>query len=149
MRRLKVILTGKVEEPKSLLGNSDSAAMLLQETMSRTPETEFQEHFWVIPMDVKGRPLCEPYLLFKGAQDSSIVDQKILFRILLNVPQCTQFIVAHNHPTCDIQPSAADHAVTRKLKSAAEILGFRFLDHLIVSYNSPKFYSFRTEGYLE
>ncbi|MDR1930090.1 MAG: DNA repair protein RadC [Treponema sp.] len=48
--------------------------------------------------------------------------------------------VAHNHPSGKLNPSREDDEITRRLKDAAEILGIRFLDHLIFSEDS--FYSY-------
>ena len=41
-------------------------------------------------------------------------------------------IVAHNHPSGSLKPSAADIEATAKLREAAALLGVRFLDHLII-----------------
>ena len=43
------------------------------------------------------------------------------------------FAVAHNHPSGDVTPSAEDAATTRRLVRAAEVVGLRFLDHVVVS----------------
>jgi DNA repair protein RadC len=54
--------------------------------------------------------------------------------------------VAHNHPSGSLRPSEEDNEMTRRLKSAADILGINFLDHLIFSEKS--YFSFRQEGLL-
>lgn len=54
--------------------------------------------------------------------------------------------IAHNHPSGSLEPSAEDEEITRRLKSAADILGINFLDHLI--FSETLFYSFRQEGLL-
>lgn len=41
-------------------------------------------------------------------------------------------IVAHNHPSGDPEPSPADLEITRRLAQAADLLGIRFLDHVII-----------------
>jgi DNA repair protein RadC len=41
--------------------------------------------------------------------------------------------VAHNHPSGRLNPSGEDDEITLRLKEAADILGIRFLDHLIFS----------------
>ena len=41
-------------------------------------------------------------------------------------------IVAHNHPSGNAEPSAADIEITRRLKSSLDILDIRLLDHFIV-----------------
>lgn len=43
------------------------------------------------------------------------------------------FAVAHNHPSGDPTPSPEDRVVTQQLKDAAETVGLRFLDHIVVA----------------
>jgi DNA repair protein RadC len=43
------------------------------------------------------------------------------------------FALAHNHPSGELTPSAADVDATRRVRAAAEAVGLRFLDHLIVT----------------
>lgn len=43
------------------------------------------------------------------------------------------FAVAHNHPGGDPTPSTADELATMRLVAAAEIVGVRLLDHIIVT----------------
>lgn len=42
-------------------------------------------------------------------------------------------VLAHNHPSGDCLPSFADRAVTRPLREAADLVGVRLTDHLIVT----------------
>ena len=41
-------------------------------------------------------------------------------------------IVAHNHPSGVAEPSQADERITRRLKSALDLVDIRLLDHLII-----------------
>jgi DNA repair protein RadC len=43
------------------------------------------------------------------------------------------FAVAHNHPSGDPTPSEADRRATAELSAAANVVGLRFLDHVIVA----------------
>jgi DNA repair protein RadC len=43
------------------------------------------------------------------------------------------FAVAHNHPSGDPSPSASDRRVTTRLREAADTVGVRFLDHVVVT----------------
>jgi len=45
-------------------------------------------------------------------------------------------IVAHNHPSGDARPSAADRHLTQCLKATLELIDVRLLDHLIIGANS-------------
>lgn len=42
------------------------------------------------------------------------------------------FGIAHNHPSGDPEPSAADRNFTRRIKEAAELMQLKFLDHIII-----------------
>jgi DNA repair protein RadC len=41
-------------------------------------------------------------------------------------------IVAHNHPSGNLEPSEADIELTRQLLSGAQLLNIPLLDHLIL-----------------
>ena len=43
------------------------------------------------------------------------------------------FIVAHNHPSGNLEPSKADGEVHRKIEQTAKLLDITYLDNLIVS----------------
>lgn len=53
-------------------------------------------------------------------------------------------IVAHNHPSGDPTPSKDDVLATKRLIEAAELMGIRVLDHIIVG--DGRFISMRNEG---
>lgn len=54
--------------------------------------------------------------------------------------RASAIIVAHNHPSGDLNPSRDDSAITKQLKFAGETLGIRLLDHII--FNHKGYYSF-------
>ncbi len=62
------------------------------------------------------------------------------------------FILIHNHPSGDPSPSDADLRVTRRVKEAAEVVGVKFIDHLIIGVPSHSraqpYFSFRESGLL-
>ncbi|NCB27667.1 MAG: DNA repair protein [Bacteroidia bacterium] len=45
--------------------------------------------------------------------------------------RATAVVVAHNHPSGNLEPSMEDKDVTRRLRQAGDILGIKILDHLI------------------
>ncbi|HEX8301737.1 JAB domain-containing protein [Sphingomonas sp.] len=55
-------------------------------------------------------------------------------------------VMAHNHPSGDCTPSAADREATRMLARALDGLGIRLLDHLVISRSGVA--SFRALGLL-
>lgn len=55
-------------------------------------------------------------------------------------------VVAHNHPSGNLEPSREDRDITKRLKDAGEILGIPVLDHIV--FSSKGYFSFLEEGLL-
>jgi DNA repair protein RadC len=60
--------------------------------------------------------------------------------------RASAIMVAHNHPSGQLQPSGEDDEITLRLLKAAEILGLHFLDHIIFSEST--YYSYRQNSRL-
>ncbi len=95
-----------------------------------------QEKFWVIALSEANKIIGFAELC-KGGVSHSTVDVKLIFSFLLQIPSCTSFIAVHNHPSGNVRPSVNDEKLTERIKQAAEIMGFRFLDHIIISGQLP------------
>jgi DNA repair protein RadC len=63
------------------------------------------------------------------------------------IDRAAAVIVAHNHPSGNVEPSEEDDAITGRLKASAEILGLNFLDHLI--FTETAWFSYRQSGRME
>ncbi len=84
--------------------------------------------------------------LFKGGGSGTVIDQKVIYQYSLKA-NAHQIILAHNHPSGNLNPSEADISITRKIKEGAQLLNITLLDHLIISPDKF-FYSFADEGEL-
>ena len=60
--------------------------------------------------------------------------------------QAAALVLAHNHPNRNVEPSEHDKVLTRAIALAAETIGLRVVDHLIVS--PEEIFSFRKAGLL-
>jgi len=67
----------------------------------------------------------------KGGMNSAIVEPKEILQeaIKSGIPK---IILVHNHPSGDSTPSKADIDLTKRLYSAANVLGIQFLDHIVI-----------------
>ncbi len=70
--------------------------------------------------------------LTEGATDRSLIPVRDVLALALTSGGAS-FGVAHNHPTGDPTPSAADRRATARLCEAAAAVGLRFLDHVVVT----------------
>jgi len=78
-----------------------------------------------------------------GGMEATVVDPKAVFSIALKA-KANQIILAHNHPSGNINPSTVDTQVTRKLKQGGELLDIKVCDHLIITKDG--FYSHADDG---
>jgi DNA repair protein RadC len=81
-----------------------------------------------------------------GLVNRTIVHPREVFADVI-LDRGAALIVAHNHPSGQLQPSREDDEITSRLKTAAEILGLRLLDHLIFSESA--WFSYRQSGRLD
>ena len=102
------------------------------------------EEFWVLYLD-NAHVLLERSLLGKGGFTATVVDVRLVLQQAIKWG-ATAMIVAHNHPTGNLTPSAADKALTHKLKDAAKVLDIVLLDHIIVGKN--EYFSFADQHLL-
>ncbi|HBO5495372.1 TPA: type II secretion system major pseudopilin GspG [Pseudomonas aeruginosa] len=105
---------------------------------------EPNEIFAVVFLDNQHQVLAfEP--LFKGTVDQTSVYPRVVVQRALAL-NASALILAHQHPSGNTEPSAADRAITERLKSALATVDVRVLDHFIVGKGSP--YSFAEAGLL-
>ena len=74
--------------------------------------------------------------LFRGTLDGSEVHPREVARRCL-AHNAAAVLFGHNHPSGNPEPSAADRAVTARLKQALALVEVRVLDHFIVGDGAP------------
>lgn len=128
-------------EERQLLGSPDDVARMAIARLGAGTT----EEFWMVLVDARNRLLAwEP--INRGTVD----------KVQMYVPEMMEtvirhkakgFIMVHNHPGGDPEPSANDRRLTAKAYAAAQTLDIRLLDHIIVTVDG--YYSFKSEGLLE
>ncbi len=88
------------------------------------------ERFWVVSLNSRRRVLaCQEVAM--GTVNRAAISPREVFREALG--QGAAFVLcAHNHPSGDPSPSAADITLTRHIREAGETLGVHLADHLIL-----------------
>ena len=102
------------------------------------------EEFWIIYLNNSNK-IIEQYQISKGGITGTLVDVRITLKKALEVGSVS-LILVHNHPSGNLKASEADKQLTQKLKTAAESLDIKVLDHIIVTEKS--YLSFADEGML-
>ena len=99
-----------------------------------------EEYAYILALNTKTK-LLGVFELSHGAVDMSLVSTREIFiRLLLS--GATGFVLVHNHPSGNCEPSHEDICVTRKVQDSGKLIGINLLDHIIIG---DEFYSFCKE----
>ena len=113
-------------EEKPKITSSKDAFDLLKGEMMDLPK----EEFWVLLMNRANR-VIKKKRVSEGGVSGTVADPKIIFKLALE-ELASGIIVAHNHPSGNLQASQSDIDLTRKLKEAGKFLEIQLLDHIII-----------------
>ena len=100
-----------------------------------------QEHFIVISLN-GGHEVNAIREITKGLINKTVVHPREVFADPITDRACA-VVVAHNHPSGNLEPSDEDVDITKRLRQSGDILGIPVLDHLI---SESGYFSFMEHG---
>lgn len=106
---------------------------------------ETVEHVRIMFLDQKNHLIKDEALHCGSVAAVPVHPRQIVKRAI--VLDAQSIILAHNHPSGDPSPSAADVELTLELKHCSQAVGIRLLDHLIIGRSGHV--SLRSMGYLD
>lgn len=130
----------KASQRPQIRSSRDCYAVLSQ---NWSDQIELVEEFYVLFLNRQNR-VTGIFQASKGGVAGTVVDAKIVFAAAIKA-MATSIILAHNHPSGNVQPSQQDIDLTKKLKRAGETLDITVFDHLILTPHDG-YFSFADEG---
>ena len=129
----KPIITGSVDAFAALEPFFPKSTIALQEQFVCMYLNGANRVLWVFPVSV-------------GGISSTVDDIRLIFSVALKTA-ANIIILAHNHPSGNLQPSIQDKSLKEKIKQPADLIDVKLQDHIILA---PKgsYYSFMDEGEL-
>jgi DNA repair protein RadC len=125
------------------ISSSKDAEKVLRETWD-SDKLELVEQFKILLVN-RAHKVLGILEVSQGGIAGTVADPKIIFVSALKAAACG-IILAHNHPSGNLNASQADIDLTKKLKEAGKFLEIQILDHIIIT--SEKYFSFADEGLL-
>ena len=125
------------------LANSQEAQALIQNLILTKGQPD-REHFVVVLLNAKNEMIGLNIVSVGGLSSAPVHPREVLKPAIL--ANAAAMILAHNHPSNDLEPSPDDIAITRKIIRAAEILGIKVHEHLIISMEDDRYNSFADQG---
>lgn len=90
-----------------------------------------KEHFKLVLLNTRNKVIGVSTISV-GTLNASLVHPREVFREAV-VRSAASVILAHNHPSDDLEPSEEDLKITRRLVEAGRIMGIEVLDHIIIT----------------
>jgi DNA repair protein RadC len=132
-----------LKDSKIQVDGSVGVAKVFQDILALEDQIEQEkEHYYVMHLNIKNQVLMVE-LVTVGTVSSSLVHPRETFRRAV-LAGSTSIIIAHNHPSGDVEPSDEDTKVTKLIFEAGQLLGITMLDHIIFTKDS--YFSFRNNG---
>lgn len=130
---------------------NQSDALKMQQVTSSRDAAEFlqpvmgdlsHEEFWLILLN-RHNKIIHYERISQGGLTGTVIDVRLILKKALE-KLATSIIIAHNHPSGNLQASESDRKITRQMKEAAKLMEIPLLDHLIITQNG--YYSFADDG---
>lgn len=143
MNRINIV-TVKMEKIKSMLVDNKQISSpkdvfpIVQNYLNGAD----REHLVLITLNTKN-VINSISTVSIGSLNSSVVHPREVFKPAI-LSNAASIIMAHNHPSGNVEPSKEDINISHRIKEASKILGIELLDHIIVGYD--KFTSLREKG---
>lgn len=122
------------------VSSSEWVGQYLQEELSNLN----QENVMALYLNTKNE-IIKKDIVFIGSLNSSVAHPREIFNRAISY-SAARIIIAHNHPSGNIEPSEADLSFTNRMVEAGELIGIELLDHFIIGENC--YLSLREEGYI-
>jgi len=139
------VLSGKISEliieafkgaklGEDSVNTSEKAVKLLTPLFMKEQDVE---KFYGIFLDAKLR-VIEIEELFSGSLTQSAIYPREIVKKVLKY-RASALLIAHNHPSGELEPSNADKMITRQLLYALRSIEVHLIEHLIINYSSNCF----------
>jgi DNA repair protein RadC len=126
--------------PKIKIEDSTDAAEFIKQFYQG--DIEIYESFFLLLLNINNQTIGYAKIS-QGGVASTVVDVKIIAKYVVD-SLATGIILAHNHPSGNLNPSSSDISITSKVKEAMKLFDVQVVDHIIVTADS--FYSFANNG---
>jgi DNA repair protein RadC len=132
-------------QPSPRILSDPTAAALLAIDLARAHDDD-KEHLFAVLLNSRNHYLMHTEVSV-GTGDFAPAEPRAILGPALR-EGASALIVVHTHPSGDPEPSRDDIALTRRLASAADVVGLRLHDHIIVGGGTQRWVSLAQRGAL-
>lgn len=133
---------------RSLVKKSERESVFSSQSFSAKLITQIghkeQEHLMAVYLNSQNQ-IVDERIISIGTNNRSCASPSDILRYAVRC-NASSIIVAHNHPSGSVMPSANDREFTKVLMECCKLFEIVLLDHIVVGRDT--YYSFREQDYL-
>jgi DNA repair protein RadC len=137
--RVSLVRDRRVQFETNSLNNSRAAHFMVRKLIKKHGQPD-REQFCVVLLNAKNGIIGFNIVSTGDLTSASVHPREVLKPAIL--ANASAMILCHNHPSGDVTPSSSDYAVTEKIIQAAKFVGIQVHEHLIISTDDDRYYSF-------
>lgn len=128
MSRFRIVADKSYFQATKIASSQDAYNVIKQ---FYSDDIEVYESFFLLLLN-KANNTIGYVKISQGGTVGTVVDLKIIAKYAID-GLASSVILAHNHPSGNVNPSEADRAVTRKIKEGLKLFEITVLDHIILA----------------
>jgi DNA repair protein RadC len=140
--KLYELRKNQTDFPKMKIQNANDSSEFIKQFYQ--DDIEIYESFFLLLLNQQNHTIGYAKIS-QGGITGTVVDVRIIAKYAVD-SLATGIILAHNHPSGNVNPSQSDISITKKVKEAMNLFDISVLDHIILTVDS--FYSFANNGLL-
>jgi DNA repair protein RadC len=144
--RVLLVRDKRVAFEQCQLNNSKQAQHLIQKLIETQGQPD-REQFCIILLNARNA-IIGLNIVSTGDLTSAQVHPREVLKPAILANSCAM-ILCHNHPSGDLSPSQEDIAITKRIVQASKIMGILVHEHLIISMEDERYYSFADNGIIK
>ena len=106
-----------------------------------------REQFCVLLLDAKNKTIGLNIVSTGSLSSAMVHPREVLKPAILS--NASAMILAHNHPSGELIPSDEDKTITKRIIQASRIMGITVHEHLIISMDEDRYFSFADQGLIK
>lgn len=125
------------------ISSPESAARLIGDRLLRDMD---REYLIAVSLNNHLQPINYSIVSIGTINQAPASPKEICKSLVLS--NAAEFMLMHNHPSGDVEPSGEDRALTAKMVQVGRLLDVPLVDHVIIGGGSGAYYSFAEHGAL-
>jgi len=125
------------------ISSPDSAARLIGDKLLKDMD---REYLIAVSLNNRLQPINYSIVSIGTINQTSASSKEICKSLVLS--NAAGFMLMHNHPSGDVDPSGEDRALTAKMVQVGRLIDVPLVDHVIIGGGSGAYYSFAEHGAL-